>query len=237
MLLIGVVDVKGGRAVHARGGAREHYLPVGSIGGSPIDGNPLSLARAYVERLGLTTLYVADLDAIAGAEMNTKVLAGIAAIAPVWVDAGISAPVRAQQAINHGAAVAIVGLETLRSFDALAATCAAIGSERVAFSLDLRAGVPLDAGDPRGASPEVLAADAVAAGAGRVVLIDLARVGARTGPDFDLLARVHLAITATPLFAGGGIRGPGDLARLADAGCAGALVASALHDGSISATR
>jgi phosphoribosylformimino-5-aminoimidazole carboxamide ribotide isomerase len=39
------------------------------------------------------------------------------------------------------------------------------------------------------------------------------------------------------VFAGGGIRGFDDLARLAAAGCAGALVASALHDGALSATR
>jgi phosphoribosylformimino-5-aminoimidazole carboxamide ribotide isomerase len=37
------------------------------------------------------------------------------------------------------------------------------------------------------------------------------------------------------LVAGGGVRGADDLARLADAGCDGALVATALHDGRLSA--
>ena len=237
MQLIGVVDLKGGRAVHARGGVRDHYLPVASIAGSPIDGDPLAAARAYVDRFGVTTLYVADLDAIAGAAMNTKVLAALAAIAPLWIDGGISSPARARQAIEHGAAVAVVGLETLTSFDALSATCAAVGGQRIAFSLDLRAGVPLAASDLPGASPEVIAARAADAGAGRIIVIDLARVGAGTGPDVDLLARVHAAIPATPLFAGGGIRHARDLARLAGAGCAGALVASALHAGGVSVTR
>lgn len=237
MQLIGVVDLKAGRAVHARGGARERYLPVETIAGSRIGGDPLALAHVYVERFGLTTIYVADLDAIAGERMNTEVLEGLAAIAPLWVDAGISSAPLAQQAMNHGAAAAVVGLETLTSFDALSATCAAIGGERVAFSLDLRAGSPLLASHLPQASPEALAARAVNAGAGRVMVIDLARVGARSGPDIDLLARVHATIPATPLFAGGGIRGPRDLVCLADAGCSGALVASALHDGALSATR
>ena len=237
MQLIGVVDLKAGRAVHARGGSRERYLPVGTIAGSRIDGDPLALARAYVERFGLTTLYVADLDAIAGQRLNSKALERLAAIAPLWVDAGISSPGLAQQAIGHGAAIAVVGLETLTSFGALSATCDAVGGERVAFSLDLRAGTPLLGSHLPGASPHALAAQAVAAGVGTVIVIDLARVGAGTGPDIDLLARVHAAIPGTPLFAGGGIRGSDDLARLADAGCSGALVASALHDGGLSVTR
>jgi phosphoribosylformimino-5-aminoimidazole carboxamide ribotide isomerase len=37
------------------------------------------------------------------------------------------------------------------------------------------------------------------------------------------------------LLAGGGVRGYEDLARLADAGCDGALVATALHDGRLCA--
>ena len=85
--------------------------------------------------------------------------------------------------------------------------------------------------------PKSLAVRAVDAGAGAVIVLDLARVGTAAGPDFELLARVHAAVPATPVFAGGGVRGFDDLARLAAAGCAGALVASALHDGALSATR
>ncbi len=237
MQLIGVVDVMNGRAVHARGGVRERYLPVGSIAGMPIDGDPLALARAYVDRFDLTALYVADLDAIAGHEINATLVENLAAIAPLWVDAGASSAARARHVIAHGAVLAVAGLETLVSFDALAVMCDAIGGDRVAFSLDLRAGAPVTGNRLPQASPESLAARAVDAGAGAVIVLDLARVGTAAGPDFELLARVHAAVPATPVFAGGGIRGFDDLARLAAAGCAGALIASALHDGALSATR
>ena len=237
MQLIGVVDVMHGRAVHARGGVRDRYLPVESIGGTRIDGDPLALARAYMERFELTALYVADLDAIAGHEMNATLVEGLAAIAPVWVDAGVSSAAQARKVIAHGAALAVAGLETLVSFDALATMCDAIGGDRVAFSLDLRAGAPVTGHRLPQAPPESLASRAVDAGAGAVIVLDLARVGTAAGPDFELLARVHAAVPATPVFAGGGIRGFDDLARLAAAGCAGALVASALHDGALSATR
>jgi len=66
-------------------------------------------------------------------------------------------------------------------------------------------------------------------------VIDLARVGTGRGLDLDLLASVRDATRGSRLLAGGGVRGVEDLARLADVGCDGALVATALHDGRITA--
>jgi phosphoribosylformimino-5-aminoimidazole carboxamide ribotide isomerase len=66
-------------------------------------------------------------------------------------------------------------------------------------------------------------------------VIDLARVGTATGIDLELIARVRKAVPKMTLLAGGGVRGREDLARLADAGCDGALVATALHDGRLGA--
>jgi phosphoribosylformimino-5-aminoimidazole carboxamide ribotide isomerase len=235
MQVIGVVDLKGGRAVHARGGRREHYQLLTAIAGVRIDGDPLAAARAYVERLGLDTLYVADLDAIAGVELNIGILARLADIASLWVDAGTSSVARAQRVLDLGARSIVVGLETLSSFDDLSAICNAVSGRRVVMSLDVRDGAPITR--MRDASITEIATNAVSAGAGALILLDLARVGTGGGPDFAELARVRAAAPDVPLFAAGGIRGAEDLAQLAALGCAGALVASALHDGALSATR
>jgi len=80
-----------------------------------------------------------------------------------------------------------------------------------------------------------VAARARDAGAGAVIVIDLARVGTGRGLDLELIARVREAAPEPILLAGGGVRGLDDLTRLADAGCDGALVATALHDGRIGA--
>jgi phosphoribosylformimino-5-aminoimidazole carboxamide ribotide isomerase len=238
MRLIGVVDLAGGRAVHARGGIRARYVPVQTIGGSAIDGNPLALARAYVDQFGLTELYVADLDAILGGEMQDTPVRDLATIAPLWVDGGVSSAENAVHVRSLGATRVVIGLETLGSFDALPAICAAVGGEHVAFSLDLREGEPVAAaslGIPPNGSAHLLAARAADAGVAAVIVIDLARVGTATGLDFDLIARVRAAAPGPILLAGGGVRGLGDLARLADVGCDGALVASALHGRAIGA--
>jgi phosphoribosylformimino-5-aminoimidazole carboxamide ribotide isomerase len=68
-----------------------------------------------------------------------------------------------------------------------------------------------------------------------VIVLDLARVGTGAGVDLALMRRVRAAAPHAALFAGGGVRGPDDLSRLADAGCDGALVATALHDGRLGA--
>ncbi len=236
MRVFGVVDLLGGRAVHASGGRRDRYAPVRVSGGVVVDGDARALARVYLERFGLTGLYLADLDAILHQTRQDALIAQIGAFgASVWLDAGVSSLASARSAIDLGAARAIVGLETLSSFDALAGICQAVGSDRVAFSLDLRDGRPVTAsgGIAGDATPEVLAVRAVDAGAGTIIVIDLARVGTGRGIDLPLLARLRHAVAGVTLVAGGGLRSAADLDRLATAGCDAALVATALHDGSI----
>jgi phosphoribosylformimino-5-aminoimidazole carboxamide ribotide isomerase len=224
--VIGVVDLRGGSAVRAYAGQRDRYQPIGDA---------VQLARRYVDEYRLTELYVADLDAIERAIYVARPFQGrdvIRRIAdlgvPLWLDAGVSSVDSAGLALDLGAAHVVVGLETLPTFDALEAICAAIGGERVAFSLDLRNGEPIaGAGIPQ-ETPEQLAARAADAGAGTVVVIDLARVGTRAGLDVELLARVRKAVPGLGLLAGGGVRGAEDLEKLAGAGCDGALVATAL---------
>lgn len=236
MRVIGVVDLAHGRAVHASGGQRERYAPVKHVAGTSIEaGDASALARVFVDDLGLPELYVADLDAIAGRPSQDAIITTVAAIgAPVWLDAGVTSVDRARHAIGLGAARVVVGLETLHSMDALAAICAAVGRDHVAFSLDLRRGQPLTASGfdgPRDSSAREFAELAAQAGAGSIIVIDLGRVGADEGPDLENVSSVRKVAPQLVLLAGGGVRGAQDLAMLADAGCDGALVATALLDG------
>ena len=223
MRVIGVVDLRGGQAVHARAGKRDDYAPLGDA---------VELARTYVDRHGLSELYVADLDAIAGGPLASPAITQLIAVgAPVWLDAGTSSLDGARNALDTAAAHLVVGLETLSSFAMLREICDGILGHRVAFSLDVRGGDPI--GIAQGEAAEVVAARAGDAGVGAIIVLDLARVGTRSGLDLDLIARVRRAAPAVTLLAGGGVRGAEDLSRLADAGGDGALVATALLDGSL----
>jgi len=221
--VVGVIDLKAGAAVHAVRGERERYRPVG---------DPLSLARTFRDALGLEELYVADLDAIGGGGAQDAIIAELARGARVMVDAGVSEPERARALLGLGAHRVVVGTETLTDADALERLLGEPGA--VVLSVDLRDGRPLSR-DPRLAG--LPAREAVArlarAGLREVIVLDLARVGSGMGPDVRLIAELHAAFPGLELLAGGGVRDAGDLRALADAGAAGALVATALHRGVI----
>lgn len=237
MRVIPVLDLQAGRAVLARGGVRRSYAPARSVlAPAQPAGDALALARAFRQRLGCDECYVADLDAITGAPPQRGLVRSLASANLRWLlDGGTSDPVRAREAVADGVARVVVGLETLTSFDALREIAAAIGSERIVFSLDLRDGTPLlRTGAPHGGTALDLARAAVATGVPALLVLDLARVGTGLGPDLALVGKLRRAHPRLELLVGGGVGSRLDLERLADAGCDGALVATALHDGRLS---
>jgi phosphoribosylformimino-5-aminoimidazole carboxamide ribotide isomerase len=229
--IIGVIDLLGGVAVHAQGGCRQGYRPVGMAGGTPIQGDLAALTRLYTERLGIDEVYIADLDAIAGgAEQDAAVRTIARTGVSLWLDAGVSTIAQARRAIDRGALRVVVGLETLTSFEALREISEVITSDRVAFSLDLRDGRPVARDEQLRDRPiDDLAAQAVNAGARSVIVLDVARVGSGRGIDLSALAMVKRAIPDVTLLAGGGVRGVEDLRDLVTIGCDGVLVATALY--------
>jgi phosphoribosylformimino-5-aminoimidazole carboxamide ribotide isomerase len=113
--------------------------------------------------------------------------------------------------------------------------CGRFGPERIVFSLDLLAGQAMGSLTGwRSREPLEIAREAMAAGVRRMIVLDLARVGVRGGlGTLDLCRVLSAADPRLELITGGGIRGTDDLRELRDAGVDAALVASALHDGSL----
>ena len=237
MQVIPVLDLRSGRAVHARVGARSTYAPVSSqlIGGRV--GDPIALARAYRTVLHCAEVYVADLDAIlAGAPQHDVVRAVAAQGGSCWVDMAVDSPHRAIETMADGASRVVVGLETLTTREGLEPIVDAVGASRVVFSLDLREGQPLTrAHDLAHMGAAALAELAAEAGVRTVIMLDLARVGTGCGVDLALVRHLRRAVPDVAIVVGGGIAGMADLEALAAAGAQGALVGSALHDGRIGA--
>ena len=177
---------------------------------------------------------MADLDAIAGGAGHGETIAALAAEAEVMVDAGSADPGAVRALLDRGAARAVIGTETLAGVAALAALRGALPGAPLVLSLDLRAGRVLSP-DPELArmSPAQALRRLAAAGIGEAIVLDLARVGSGEGPDVALVRELRARVPEVDLLAGGGVRDPADLRALAEAGAAGALVATALHGGAI----
>jgi phosphoribosylformimino-5-aminoimidazole carboxamide ribotide isomerase len=234
MRVVGVLDLMGGVVVRGVGGRREHYLPV--VSGLCPSAEPLAVATALRDRFGINELYLADLDAIAGAAPAMAVYARLkSADFPLWVDAGLRQEHQGRELADAGIDAVVAGLETLAGPDVLAALVKGLGS-RVVFSLDLRGGIPLRKALPRGVwaatDPWGIATEAIARGVNRLLVLDLARVGMGQGTGTEqLCARLAATSPGVELAAGGGVRGPDDLRRLQQAGVTVVLLASALYDG------
>jgi phosphoribosylformimino-5-aminoimidazole carboxamide ribotide isomerase len=237
--VIPVVDLKNGQAVHAIAGRRDHYQPIRSILHAGSD--PIALARALRDRLGLRALYLADLDAIAGEPIDRAVYEGIIALGiHLVVDPGMRDVDSAAPLLELGGSdlTMVAGLETLRGPHELGAILNRAGAERVIFSLDLFDGRGRVASQAEWAAddPAGLAGEAIAQGACQLLVLDLARVGTGMGPGTDdLMASIHEAHPTVRLSVGGGISGIDEVITLRNAGAANVLLGSALHDGRIGA--
>jgi phosphoribosylformimino-5-aminoimidazole carboxamide ribotide isomerase len=216
--------------VHAVRGQRERYRPLrsGLVAGS----DPLRVARAFREELGLDELYVADLDAITGGSLHRDVLVALARDTRVMIDAGVTDAAAVQPLRELGAARVVIGTETLADPAALAR----LAGLQPVLSLDLRDGQVLSP-DPElaGLGPAEALARLAPSGVREVIVLDLARVGSGAGPQVDLVGELRTRFPDLELLAGGGVRDLADLHALAEAGAAGALVATALHGGTIGA--
>lgn len=223
-VVIPVLDLRHGRVVRARRGERASYAPI--VTPLAKGSAPDAVARGLLDAWPAATLYVADLDAIIdGAAPDLGVLEGIAracAGIALWVDAGFCEASGVAEFLASGLGRPVIGSESQSD----AALLAGLG-DRAVLSLDSRGTERLGPAaihdDPALWPPDVIA-------------MTLARVGAGAGPDLFGISRLQARTPDVRLFAAGGVRGIDDLRALRAAGVAGALVASALHDGHLRRT-
>jgi HisA/HisF family protein len=217
--VVPTLDIKNAVVVHAKAGDRADYCPVSSPFGAADD--PVAIARGLLNVTGSTNLYIADLDAIAGTGSNFELLRGLSDAlhgTTLWIDAGFSKVADCAFWLPLGATL-VIGSESLAAADDWREIWDTFG-DSVVLSLDF------DAQGQRG--PGTLFADS-GLWPGRVIAMNLGRVGTETGPDMDGLQSVIAACGKSAIFAAGGIRDAADLAAIAGAGARGALVATALH--------
>lgn len=210
-----------GLVVRARGGRRTHYRPL--IGPLSPDADPVALAGRFREVFGADTLYLADLDAIMGRGNNHAVLRAIARAEPtlaLWVDAGLGDRDALSAFTASCPGRPVIGSETLIDLQLLGSAPNAL------LSLDFKGDSLLG---PAALWP------AIEADGRDLILMSLHRIGGDLGPDWPLLQSLQRRLPHGRHHVAGGVRDRDDLHRLADAGAAGVLLSSALHDGRVSA--
>ena len=228
MIVIPAIDLRGGKCVRLLHGDFAHETVYGD--------DPVAMARHWAEA-GATLLHVVDLDgAAAGSPQQTGLIAAICAAVAIPVEVGGGLRTRADIAasIAAGAQRVVLGTAAIENPDLVTAALAAHGPERVVLGLDARDGYVATGGWLATSTVRALdLARAMAArGARRVVATDIARDGARTGPNIAFLTEV--ATSGLAVIASGGIKDRSHLASLAAIpGVEAAITGTALYTGDL----
>jgi phosphoribosylformimino-5-aminoimidazole carboxamide ribotide isomerase len=224
MEIIPVIDIKNGHVVRARLGRRDEYRPIDtplSATSSPVD-----VARGLLSLHPFKTLYVADLDAIESTGNNDDVLGRLKAGFPglsLWVDNGVRTRDAARDWLAAEWGDLVLGSESQADLSVLRAL---ESDPRLILSLDFRGEAfqgPQDILINRDIWPR------------RVIAMTLARVGSGAGPDIERLAALRLMAPDRQFYAAGGVRDMRDIKALARERLFGALVATSLHEGRLTA--
>ncbi len=231
MRVIPVLDVMGGKVVHGVGGVRSKYRPIVSKVTKSAD--PRQVALDLKEAFGFTEVYIADLDAIQNKGSNMDKVEDVSSLGySVYLDAGLGGAGDITPEFSHIDHI-VMGTETLQSLRELRVSCRLHGS--VVASLDFK-GDELIARDRslKGLAVRELVQVLSDTGISEIIYLDLARVGMASGVFSRRMERL-MSISNLPVIVGGGIRNASDIESLAQLGADGALVATSLHAGELTA--
>lgn len=218
MEIIPVIDLMGGKVVRAQGGQRDRYLPLVSTVTSSV-----LLEQVVADLLAFypfKTIYIADLDSIAGHELDTasyQILVSHYREVNFWLDSGIKNESDWRE-IDELGVLPVIASESLVELSLLEEVRKGI------VSLDFQGDEFI--GDNRlwqqtGLWPQ------------RVIAMSLANVGMSIGPNMTLIEQIKFKRPQASVIAAGGIRTNQDIELLVDAGIQQALVGSAIHDGNL----
>ena len=240
MRIVPVIDVLNGVVVRAVGGRREEYRPIRS---SLIDStDPLTVAQAMADAVKSRTIYVADLDAITSERNNLEQIHALSKAGfEVWADIGVVASEQLHLFKAGGRIVPVIASETVRHLRTFDDAVNEFGERGVIASVDLRGGELLGRWDYWGYQKPLAgfayAGNLYRRGVRRFLVLDLEAVGERQGvTTVDLCRAMKEELEDIELIAGGGIRDPNDVDRLATVGVDAVLLSTAIHDGRFVAT-
>ena len=218
MEIIPVIDLMGGKVVRAQGGQRDQYLPLVSTVTSSV-----LLEQVVADLLAFypfKTLYIADLDSIAGHELDMASYQRLVSHYPevnFWLDSGIKNKSDWRE-IDELGVLPIIASESLIELSLLEEMREGI------VSLDFQGDEFI--GDSRLWQQTKLWPQ-------RVIAMSLANVGMAIGPNMVLIEQIKLKKPQMSVIAAGGIRMIQDIELLVDAGVKQALVGSAIYDGKL----
>jgi phosphoribosylformimino-5-aminoimidazole carboxamide ribotide isomerase len=223
MIIIPVLDLSHGLVVHAKQGARDGYQLVTSvISSSP---KPKTVLTAFFELYPFEKIYIADLDAIQGYGNQSTLINTLALQfqqCEFWVDAGLEHINNRQTEYTANNIKLILGSENKFTKEALFALIN--NNPDIILSLDFTENGLME--------NRYLLSD-TSVWPRQLIVMMLHRVGSSQGIDFQCLNHILELGKNNDVYSAGGVQNINDLKQLKSMGVKGVLLATALHNGSI----
>ena len=227
--LIFVMDLLDGVVVHAKRGERDQYKPINLFSSIVSSSDPVQI----VEELKPEEVYIADLNRLMNTGSNKRAITELRdknRKRRIMLDYGIKSIDDLKEAVEAELADNLVlGTETT----SMALIEEASKSDmHISVSIDLFNKEVLTSDKRLKLEPLSLIKELNEYPIRDVIVLELDRVGTKIGMDFDFLARA-VSVSEHNILSGGGVKSSEDISNMEQIGVKGALVATALHDGSI----
>lgn len=218
MQIIPVIDLKNGVVVYAQRGERARYQPIHLHSILTASSEINAVMAGFLHLYPFKTFYIADLNAITGPGHHRPIIEQLLETYPhieFWIDNGSQL-----SQINAGPPNRqwIIGTESQQS-------PARQSGQPFILSLDYKNNQP--AGHLSWFEQSQFWPD-------KVIVMTLSRVGSNDGPDMEKLAAFRRLHPTKQFIAAGGVRHADDLENLKKHNINAALLATALHAGTIS---
>jgi phosphoribosylformimino-5-aminoimidazole carboxamide ribotide isomerase len=195
---------------------------------------------------GAAWVHIVDLDgAEAGRAVQHGLIGDLAASSAVKIQSGggVRSEADVERLLEAGVSRVVVGSLAVTKSDEVLAWLERFGSERITLALDVKYedGVPVPAlkGWTQSAGVDLWSvlerypSNLLT----HVLMTDVGRDGALTGPNLDLLGEVLRRRPGLKLQASGGVAALDDLIAARDLGCDGAIVGRAIYEGRFTAAQ
>ncbi len=229
--LIFVMDLLDGVVVHAKRGEREKYVPIHRFSSIVTSSDP----ACVLETIKPKEVYIADLNRLMNTGNNRPILKDLRTRnmdLKIMLDYGVKGMEDLKEAVDAEMADKFVlGTETI-SLELLEEASKSDIINDICISLDLFNNEVLTSDTRMKIDPLLLIKELNKFPVRDVIVLELNRVGTKSGIDFEFLARA-VELSEHDILCGGGVRNCEDVHKMAEIGVKGALVATAVHDGGI----
>lgn len=236
MLIYPAIDLKDGVCVRLMHGKFDQV--------TRYDDQPASRLTAFAAE-GAEWVHIVDLDGAEAGEARQHALIGDLTRAldvKIQSGGGVRSADDVAKLLDSGVSRVVVGSLAVTQPGDVAAWLKAFGPERITLALDVKIenGVPVPALKGWTQSSGVTlweALDRYPKGTAKHLLVtDVGRDGALTGPNLELLAEIRQRRPDLVLQASGGVSSLDDIAAVKALGCHGAIVGRALYEGRFTLT-